>query len=379
MSALSHRSILGWILACAGGLGAPVPTARAELPPIVVGQSLPLRGASYWSAARVLQGAQAYAGYINATGGINGRRLEVVTLEDDNDPQKLASNYRTLARVHKAVAFINCLGDELCREASRVAEELRTPLIGPHSGAASLRSAKRAYTVPLRPEYAMQTDALQRQLQSMGVTKVAILTSYPPEAELRKALDSSFSRGGARALVIPIDDSSAAGVDQAAARLRAAAPAAVVLDVSYAVMRNLGELEASQRFTWPSILATVSPGTLTQLTQEIRSRTIGFVNIVPNPEDNRLPLSRELDAHAERYSGPLAVTFEGMEGYVNLRVLVEALRRGGSAPTPESTMRAIENLREQNLGGYFLRIDPTAGGPNWLDVGMRSREGKFVR
>lgn len=351
----------------------------AELPPIVVGQSLPLRGMAFFSASRVLQGAQAYAGHVNATGGINGRRLELVTLDDENDPRKLAANLRTLARQHGALAFLNCLGDALCQEASRVSEELRVPLVGPHSGAVSLHSSSRSYTVPLRPAYGVQTDALQRQLQSMGITRVVILTSYSPSAELRTALLASLSRSGTTPAVIQIDDAVPASFDEAAERLKAAAPEAVVLDVSHAALRRLGELEASQRFTWPRLLATVSPGNLTQLTQEIRSRLIGFVNVVPNPEDSRWPLARELDAQAQLHSGPQAITFEGVEGYVNLRVLVEALRRAGPAPTADATLRTVENLREVNLGGFRIRIGAHAGGPNWIDVGLRSREGVFIR
>lgn len=205
--------------------------AGAELAPIVIGQSLPLRGAAYFSAARILQATQTYVAQVNDSGGIIGRKLEVVTLDDDNDPVKLEANIRALIETHKAVAIMNCLGDILCERASLLAKELKLPLFGPISGAGALREPDRGYTIALRPRYDVQVEALVRQLKTIGVSRLVLLTSYPRNTELRATLVETLTRGGIPPMLIQIDESQSKSFDEAATRLRDAVAHAVVLDV----------------------------------------------------------------------------------------------------------------------------------------------------
>ena len=53
---------------------------------IVIGQSIALTGPGSALAAPFHQGAKLYFDRLNASGGINGRRIELVTLDDKNQP-----------------------------------------------------------------------------------------------------------------------------------------------------------------------------------------------------------------------------------------------------------------------------------------------------
>src|SRR5687767_12760881 len=97
----------------------------------VIGQSLPLTGAGFPVANRVLAGARAHVERVNASGGIAGRPVELVTLDDGGDPRRVAANLRTLVNQHKAVLVANCLGERACLEAAQATRELRVPLVGP--------------------------------------------------------------------------------------------------------------------------------------------------------------------------------------------------------------------------------------------------------
>jgi len=353
-------------------------SVKAESPPLVIGQSLPLGGESFYSATRIVQGAQAYVGYINATGGVNGRRLEVITLDDDGDPDRTERNVRTLVDEHKAVAIINCLGDEACDRAARVVQQLKVPLIGPISGASALRSSSSRFTVALRPSYAVQAEALARQLRAIGLSRVVLLTSSSKSGELRTNIERYLSAIDIRAEIIEIDDAAGASIEAAVARINRGDLQGVVLDVSNATLRRLGELDADHKLAWPPFLATISPGTLTQLTRAIRSRLIGFVNVVPNPDDQRLQIVRDFNAQAEKYARPEAVTFEGMEAYVGIRSAVELARRAGTI-SGNAMWGVATGLDELDLGGFTIRLNLGQGGPTWVDVGLRSRDGVFIR
>lgn len=376
---LSFGAFRRLVLVCY--LGSATATAVAEPAPIVFGQSLPLRGAGSPSASanRVLQATQAYVAHVNRLGGIGGRKVEIVTLDDEGDAALEQSNLRRLAEVHKAVALLNCLGDAPCERASVAANDYGIPLIGPMSGSAVLRRPERRFTVALRADYAVQVEALSRQLQSIGATRLILLTSSASANELRSRLEKTFSQEPRQLLTIVVDQATPQSFGEAARKIRAANAHAVIVDLNHDALRILGSMEAEQKFAWPSMLATVSAGTLTQMTKEIRSRAIGYINVAPNPEDLRLPLVRELQAQAEQDGGPEAVTFEGVEAYVNLRFAVEAVRRINGPVTPSGLLRSARAISELEVGGFVLRLNHGRGGPSWVDVGLRSRDGAFVR
>jgi branched-chain amino acid transport system substrate-binding protein len=346
---------------------------------IVLGQSLPLQGSGFFSADRIRQGALAYVAHVNATGGIGGRKIELVTLDDAGDPAKYEKNVRQLVGTYRAVAIIHCLGDLSCEHASSLAEELRVPLIGPISGARKLRAPGRSFTLPLRASYEVQADALTKQLVSAATMRVVIFTSFGKSSEIPTTLLAKCLAAGLETEVMSIDAADPRSLDVAAERLQRGGVQAVVLDLSEPALRLFGELEASKKFSWPATLASMSPSTLTQLSKEIRSRVIGFVSVVPNPEDMRLPVIRELNGQAEQFSGADAITFEGAEAYINLRVIVEALRRAGKEPTSASLRSAFDTLGPLDIGGFHMRLNVGRGGPTWVNVGMRSRSGLFLQ
>jgi branched-chain amino acid transport system substrate-binding protein len=76
---------------------------------IKIGGSYPLSGPA--SAYRSIeQGAQAYFKYTNANGGVDGRNIEFVTLDDAYEPPKAVQNARRLVEEEEVFALFNTLG-----------------------------------------------------------------------------------------------------------------------------------------------------------------------------------------------------------------------------------------------------------------------------
>lgn len=88
---------------------------------IIIGQSLPLAGTSFPVANRVLAGSKTIVDKINASGGVAGRKIELVTLNDAGDAKTLAINLRALVKDRGAVAFVNCIGEKACLSTSDIA------------------------------------------------------------------------------------------------------------------------------------------------------------------------------------------------------------------------------------------------------------------
>lgn len=356
------------------GIGADAVAAGA----IVLGQSLPLSGAAFPIANRVQSGARALVERVNGAGGIQGRRLELVTLDDGGEPARLSANLSRLVREHGAAAIVNCLGERACLQAAATTRELGVPLVGPLSGSAALRSQEVRHVYSLRPDDRQEADALVRQLRSVGVDRVALLVDGDEPARERALAEALQAAGIAARL--------------AAAKPQPASLKAALADAADAgaqvLVVNLGalslELLAREEASWPqglpgTLAALSSPG-LTQLTRLWRGRVMGFTSVVPTPELSQLPLAREFERDADAHVGPEAVSFEGLAAYLHLRLCAEALRRSGARGDPPRLADAIEALGNTDFGGWPVHFGPgRRQGSDRVEIGLRGRDGKLRR
>jgi branched-chain amino acid transport system substrate-binding protein len=76
---------------------------------IKLGSSFPQSGL-YQAYANISKGYLAYFDYINAQGGINGRKIEVVTKDDAYDPAKTVQNVQELTQSDQVFALFNIVG-----------------------------------------------------------------------------------------------------------------------------------------------------------------------------------------------------------------------------------------------------------------------------
>lgn len=374
----AHRATTAWravLVACL--LAAPgVRAVAAE--PIVIGQSLHLNDVSDIG-RRIAAGAEVYVRHANDSGGINGRPLKLVTLNDGGDPRRHAANLRSLVGEHRAVALLNCVGDKACRAAAAVATESRVPLVGPMSGARALRTPRTRYVYPVRAGYDREAEALAQQLRSTGTATLAILTDAANDAESVADLVASASGEKIKVTRIRLAALTAEAIDSALKTLTQGSHDAVLLDLDPELIGTLAQHSRQTRYQWPPMLTALTSGSPGVMASIFRDRVIGFTSVVPNPEASSKPLALEFLKQVERAGLPTAVSFEGLESYLNARVCVEALRRAGPRPDPERIAAALETL-QFDAGDFLVSFARNrASGSDWVEIGLRTRDGKFVR
>lgn len=374
----ADRMRLGMLLAPLLAAALPARVAHAAEQPIVLGQSLPLSGPGFPIANRVSAGAKALVERVNATGGINGRLLELISLDDGGSPKRLAANVRTLVERDNALAIVNCLGEQACIEAAEITRKLDVPLVGPMSGAAALREPDMRHVFTLRPGDAREAEVLTNQLKSIGVSRTVLLTD-DTQPRRNDALAASLRQ--ARMQITRLSaDKRPESLDAALTAIGKGQPQALVLNLGEGMLDALGRLPTSKREGVPAIIATLSSSGLTQVTRMFRDRVVGFTAVVPNPELMHLQIARHLQRDAEEFVGPEAVSFEGMEAYMTLRLCVEALRNAGSRPTPQRLAQSIEKLGNIDMGGVRLAFSGERHhGSDFVEIGMRARDGRTLR
>src|SRR5690348_2129201 len=105
---------------------------------IVIGQTADFngQGAAYVREARL--GATLYFDAVNEQGGIHGQKIELVSIDDEADPQRAAANARMLLEGWNALALFLSHGTGTSQSAASAAVPFKAALIGPSSGAHGL-------------------------------------------------------------------------------------------------------------------------------------------------------------------------------------------------------------------------------------------------
>ena len=343
---------------------------------VLIGQSLPLRGAGYLAADRVRAGAEAAVVRINASGGIGGRSIRLVTMDDAGDPNRHIANLQQLIR-DGAAAIVNCIGDRACADSAAATAPTKTLMVGPMSGAAGLRSSSIPHVVAVRPPYTAEAQALVAQMHAMRVSRIALIfESDSPERV--ETLTRAIHEAGMTLTPLELSN-DAESLERTFSLAADGAFQVAILSLGYRTIDTIARERPAAKERLPAMLMTLSSPGLTMLAASFRKQAIGYTTVVPNPELANLKLVTDLQADSEGGAGPAAVSFEGLEAYVNVRLAAQILRRAGLDIAKRDLTRAIDGMGTIDLGGF--RLTPRVGksASTFLEMGYREREGKVLR
>src|SRR5438270_7051571 len=161
----------------AGALAASFDTPGVSSDTIVLGGTAPLTGEAS-AAAGVAKGADAYFAYVNAHGGVNGRKIEYKYLDDAYDPAKTVQAVRELVQQDNVFAIFNTLGTNGNLAVRDFLNQLKVPQLFVASGAATFGAdyKKYPYTIGYIPSYVVEGRVLGRYVvKTKPKAKVAVL------------------------------------------------------------------------------------------------------------------------------------------------------------------------------------------------------------
>ncbi|MBA3625837.1 MAG: ABC transporter substrate-binding protein, partial [Methylibium sp.] len=151
--------------------GAALPAAAQ----IVVGQTAGFTGAVAAGVQETPAGAKLYFDAVNASGGVNGQPIRLVSLDDKFTPKLAAENARRLITEHGVIALFLTRGTPHTEAILPLLTEFRLPLVGPSTGAMVLHEPVHAYIFNVRATYQREAERAVRHLGLTGLTRIAIL------------------------------------------------------------------------------------------------------------------------------------------------------------------------------------------------------------
>src|SRR6266478_2149277 len=125
---------------------------------IVFGQSAVFEGPAAALGLGMREGILAAFHEANTGGGVNGRRLELVSRDDGYEPDRAIENTSQLIKVDEVFGLIGEVGTPTSKAAQPIATAAGVPFIGPFTGAAFLRDPTLASVINVRASYDQETE-----------------------------------------------------------------------------------------------------------------------------------------------------------------------------------------------------------------------------
>jgi ABC-type branched-subunit amino acid transport system substrate-binding protein len=311
---------------------------------------------------------------------VQGRPIKLVSLDGGNDPAVHAQNVRDLVRDQGAVLILGCAGDAVCAATAQAAAEMKVPLVGALSGARAMSRQVNRWAYTVRPGYEKEAAGLSQQLKSLGITRIAVLTDASATGEKAVALRRAAEALGIQTKVLAWAPGDERGLDAALGQIAAGGFQSVVVDVVPDSIDLLAQRESVLRSQWPRFVVSLASSSLQGLGNLFPDRAIGFSQIAPNPDADSMPLTVELQRNVELFSASTAINFDGMATYLAAKLALIALRRAGPGADGAAVAAALDSMDRLDLGGYSVSfVSGRDTGSDWVRIGMRSRNGTYLK
>jgi branched-chain amino acid transport system substrate-binding protein len=349
---------------------------------ILVGQSAVFSGPVAETGNNYRRGIELYFEQANKAGGINGRKLQLKSLDDAYDPKRTVENTRALIHEHNVFALIGYVATANLIASLPIAEEAQVPMFAPLVGTTSFRTKHNHYLFNVRASYRSELARITQQLVTVGSDDVAVVYQ-----------DSVFGKSNMQTLMELLQDNklkvvkslpmpiNAVDAKDIVAQLKAAQPKVIVMVMAGAMSEVL--IRDVRAASLGAPVYTISVGIADAKASAARLngalRGVVTASIVPSPKLERYGIVKEY-RKAIAASGNGADNYTVLEGYIAAKVFAEGLRRAGRSPTREGFITALEGMGKYDLGDFMVEYGPANhNGSNFVELEMYTAAGDLVR
>lgn len=346
---------------------------------ITFGQSAPLSGSNQELGLDIRNGALAYFKKLNDAGGVNGRRIDLVTLDDGNEVKRAGENTQKLIEEQHVFALFGYASATLSRPALPFVQQHKVPFIHPFTGADPMRVFdKLIYNI--RASYADELEKIVDHFAPLGVKRFAIVyyddvVGRENLAAVDRALKKRSYETVSRAA---LKDRAKPDIEAGFKEIARGSPDVVILTTLYKASADFIKL-ANKAGLGAQMASNSFPGA-SPLAKELGKEGPGVIvaTVVPPFSQASMPIVAEYRAAMEKFSGKKEFSFTSLESYIGAKVLAEGLRRAGPKPTRESFMHALDGMSSYDVGGYAVSYSANDhSGSSYVELTVISKEGTF--
>ena len=363
----------GMALLCIAVLTALVgvaPSVKAETgvssDAIVFGQSAcftgPNRNLGLYYRAGILAAFEEY----NRGGGINGRSLRLLSLDDGYEPEQAAVNAERFAAEDDVFAVIGGVGTPTAKRIAPVLRVAGIPFVGPFTGADFLRNAERfPNVINLRAGYLDEVIKLVDYIvNDLGKTRFGVI--YQDDAFGRSVLRNYQTALEAHDLPLLAKTAHSRNTHAVHAGLFMISKAdldAILIVGSYAANSEIINLSHSLGHDY--IIANLSFVLSNELRKLVgnRSEKILVTEVIPDPMSNSSRVSQRFRSvlrpeYGEAETVEPLINEVALEGYILGRFVIDVLERMDGVLTRERFMSVALSPEPVLIDDWTLKFEP---------------------
>jgi branched-chain amino acid transport system substrate-binding protein len=329
---------------------------------IVFGQSAALRGPAAALGLGMREGILAAFHEANAAGGVHGRKLELISYNDDYEPEVAIAKTNKLIEEDRVFALIGEVGTPTSKAVQPITTEQGVPFIAPFTGADFLRDPSLTNVVNTRASYGQETEAwIEHLTRDLGFSLIAIL--YQDDSFGRAGLEGVKRALEKRGLALVAEGTYMRGttaVKRALLTIRRGHPQAVVMVGAYNPCAEF--IKLARMIKLDAVFVNISFVGSEQLAAELRHDGEGVVitQVVPLPNDTKIPLVARYQRALKSVNPSAKPSFVSLEGYIAGRLVIEALKHSDDPVTRAGLLETIKNVGVFDLDGVTLSYGPAS-------------------
>ncbi|WP_397407859.1 ABC transporter substrate-binding protein [Polaromonas sp.] len=363
---------------CAALLLAAV--SHASQAQILIGQTAGFTGPVGAGVKETTDGAKLYIDAVNAKGGVNGQKIELISLDDKFDPKLAGENARKLIEEQNVAAMFLTRGTPHTEAMLPLLEKHGVPLVGPSTGAMVLHQPVKKHVFNVRATYQREAEKAVTHLNSMGITRIGLVyadDSFGADgvagaqkgfaaAKLQPAVLEKFNRGKPDfgPIVPKVVQSNAQAI--------------IMVASGQAVVDGMKAFRAAGS---AAQIVTLSNNASSGFIKSLGDNARGVIVTQVFPYERSIAYSMVKEAQElSKAKGTGDISPAMLEGFAAAKVLVEGLKRAGAKPTREKIQAALEGIRKFDIGGLEVNYsleDHT--GLDFADLSIIGTDGKFKR
>lgn len=314
---------------------------------IYLGMSAPLSGPAAELGLAYRTGAEVAFNQVNQQGGINGRKITLLSLDDQYEPLHTVENTKLLLSNPDLFALFGYIGTPTSNAILPLLRQHRLPYLAPFTGAQLLRKPEDNFIYHFRASYAQEAETQVRYfVDQLGLNKVGLLIQAD---EFGASVEEVFRQALARRQLKPLEVSrfrrNSTDITQAVTALQKADLQWVVLVGTYQPLAEIIQLSHNKQFS--PYFSTVSFAGVYSLQALLKQFSKVYATmVVPDANQHTIPV---VQAYQQALQQANIKQFNdvSLEGYLAATAVISALKQCQALKTKESTQDCLLTQLQQ--------------------------------
>ncbi len=326
---------------------------------ILLGSSSALTGHAGFLGSQYLLGAQTYFRENTLTGGVHGRHVKVIPLDDQYNPSKTIANTQRLIADDKVFALFNYVGTPTSVAAKPIIHNANIPVFGFFTGAEGLRGDDCHLLYHLRDSYYAEAEgAVSYYVDKKNLTKIGVF--YQEDAfgtAVLKGIQLALKKRGLKTTVTDTFTRGSLDIIDSVERINEADVEVVMMIGTYKPLAKFIKM-THELGNFPQFSTVSFVGSEAYSKELIRNQNIDpshykdvlVTQVVPSPYSEKFPAALEYLKLFNKYYPEIEPNYVAFEGFLNAKVIVLALQNAGRKLTRDGFLRGLNQIKNVDMG-----------------------------